>query len=866
MNAPASIAEQLGRGQISQISQHDLTQHVAIFLSDGTILSDESFRLIKFSGSEQISGPFEFQLELHAHPQVGQSKPFRFQDILTRPVTVGVNLADAKENDFARAIKGGSEQRLSLWNGIATDFAMGVPGVYHLTMRPALWKLSLTNRYHLHHRLSIKGAIRSVLADHRILKSSQQHTTNSVSLSGISGTDNPAVSRIQDWLQAGESDLDFINRLTQKAHIYYYFEHHATHHRIVFANRPAYPEVLEDGRKLRYASTSIDPLGLDQDDLVLDYRYSQTMTSTGISNILANQQAAWEQDTIAQYETYQSKTKGPLGDLPFKRFQICQYGGSDTEVNWDTQTCDTTRNTASISLQGSSTCPKMRPGYRFTLDHAGRPDVTPHEIRPTLGDAQFVLNQVQHNAELGGTYKNQFKATVASGQVAPFSISDTQQGMVLATVIKHDNGTPPQDWRYYKKTAFDPETSPITDRNAHEKTLRAKGIYVRFATAHEHSEPVWIKLAQHMLTVPELGTVVQVSRANDHSELPEIQSIVQSNGRMTVTPSGFQANTSVGSNYSTSYGDSLSVRFGLNSPGKLPPAKSWVDNKYNHGDANVSGWFSGVHLRDVSWSKGGSSNYSTAENGRDDVLSESTSIGCSYNQQDAKESKSISKVDHSWNQSTSISSYSNSTMSGTSTRKDYTHKSVNNSTTDISQNTSLTGTSTNTSITASSGNISSTGVSNSLSFLGMGLDVSLTGMRNSVSATGISSNISATGVSVQASAVGASTSSSATGASNNNSATGASNNNSAVGVSLDLSAVGSSTRISATGESTSSSSIGVSTENSNIGVKTDMVNIGVSNSISNVGTGTKTENEVAVVDTALKGTKTVITTTVTVYL
>ncbi|MCP5141726.1 MAG: hypothetical protein H6980_05170 [Gammaproteobacteria bacterium] len=858
MNAPVTTLPAIGATRIAPGDHEGLIQHVAIFLADGRILSDETFKLHSFQGQEQISGPFELQLELHANTDAKGNVAFAFEDILTRPVTVGLNLPGAGPNDFARAIKGGSEAHLALWNGIASDFAMGVPGVYHLTVRPALWKLSLTNRYEIHRQRNIRDAIETTLGAHGIVPATANGTRNSVSLSAISGADNPAVTRVQDWLQAGESDLDFIQRLLGKAHIYFYFEHHATHHRVIFANRPAYPPALADGRKLRYAQTGTDTLGLEQDDLVLDYRYAQTMTSTSVTGTLARQHAAWEEDTVAQFDTYRAQSSAQPGDLPFHRFQVYQYGGSDGEVRWDTETCDHTRNTSATSMQGSSTCPLMHPGFTITLDEAGAPAVNPGQIRPTLGDRSFVLNSVKHQADLGGTYRNQFQATESYGQVAAFSVHDTQQGWVLAQVVKHDNGEYPKDWRYYQRSAFDPETDKLRDSTSSPAMLRPKGVYVRFATAGADSAPVWIKLAQHMLTAPELGVTVLVSRANDFSELPEIQSIVQNNGHKTVTPSGWTANTSVGCNYQTSYGDNRSVRFGLNSPGNLPPAKTWVDDKYNQGNSDVAGWFGGVHFRDVSWSKGNSSSYSTAEDGRDDVLSESWSIGSTYSQHHGHESKSISDIDYSWSDSTigASDSYthtkgrsyswsrigeqeSDSTIDGlskntskiggnsitdhttvgtsdstqmqigTSTQK-ATFKADNNSTTLIEGKTvshhTVKGTSDSTMHQhgTSTANQTFYADNNSTTHIKGSTTSHHTVDNNSTSTqtiSGTSTNHSKIGISVGTSLTGIQTHSSATGITNSNSATGLANSNSATGASVNLAATGASLNLHATGAS-----------------------------------------------------------------
>ena len=629
----------------------------------------------------------------------------------------------------------------------------------------------------------------------------------------------------------------------------------------MFANKPAYPRALPAGKTLRYVYTNTDPLGMEQDDLILDYNYSQSMSTTGVSNILARQEPAWEQDTVARYDTYKANASEQIGDLPFRRFQICQYGGSDGEVKWDAATCDAARTTAATALSGASHCAHMRAGHTFQLDDSGIPEITPHPIRPTLAWQEFVLNSVSHDADLGGSYRNQFQATESDGQVAPFGLQDTQQGAVLARVVKHDNGAYPKDWRYYRRNAFDPETDKLKDVNAAgDVWKKPKGVYVQFATDPADAEPVWVKLAQHMLTVPELGVTVMVGRAGDHSELPEIQSIIQNNGHMTVTPSRWTANTSFGCSYGTSYSDNRSISYGFQSSTKSPQdlasAKTWVDNKYNQCKPNVDGWFGDTHFKSVSWSKGNSSSYSTAEKGRADVLSESWSVGSTYSKFDAKWTKSISVVDDSWSKSTSINTYSKSIVKdtaksiskiGASDSHSTIDKSISwskirrsesTSYVDYSESSSQTGISVATASTGVSTYSSATGISNANSAVGVSNNNNATGVGVNISATGISTYVSATGISAGASATGLSTNASLTGTSTNTSLTGVSNNTGATGVSNNLSATGASSGISATGVETSISALGVGTQIKAVGSSTSISATGSSTDIGVVGSST----------------------------
>ena len=240
-------------------------------------------------------------------------------------------------------------------------------------------------------------------------------------------------------------------------------------------------------------------------------------------------------------------------------------------------------------------------------------DTLPAPMQPGLDGQQFVLTEVKHEASADGSYKNDFQAADAAGLITPFSLESTQQGSVLAEVVAYHGGQAPTDWRYYLPANFDLETSALSDSLA--ETTLAKGVYVRFATADPASAPVWIKLGSSMQTVPEIGVMVVVARAQDESELPEIQNIVHANGNLVVTPSGWTADTRVGNSYSTSYSDSKSIRFGSNSLVDLPTAISTVNGAYG------SGLF-----KDVSYSKGASYSYSTSETAQAGLLNQAVFI------------------------------------------------------------------------------------------------------------------------------------------------------------------------------------------------------------------------------------------------
>lgn len=651
----AIVTDTVGRTAIAPIGLAGkpdsplLYLHCGICINRNTWLSDESFRLLSFEGEENVSQPFDYQLQLRGNTAPQTGRPLSFEQVIGRPVTVGINdptkisQPDASAR-FMQALRTGSVSDMTLYNGIVSSFAMDEPGVYRLGMKPALWKLTLTNRYCVHAQMSVADVIENLMREHYI----------ACSLDAVSGSDNLAVTRVQDWLQAGESDYEFLQRMMSKAHIYYYVTHTGNRHTVVFANRPAYPQAFGH-RPLRYTHTTLEELGQHQDDVVFQYSYQQSMTSSGINTSFVYQESAWHMDPVPSFQTYGATIPTDTGELPFNLYRTYQYGIDSAETQDYMKRTASCLSTSARQLSGSSTCSGFRVGYQFTLSGEMATGMQPSPVRPSLERKPFVLSKVQHKASADGGYTNTFEATDASGMLTPFSVSDTQQGVILARVVDIE-GQRPTDWRYYEPGNFDPESSVYSDSTANPRDLHAKGVYVQFSTPGGNSKPVWVKLGAGMQTVPEIGVTVLVARAQDESELPEIQQIVQANGTMTITPSGWTATTHVGSSYSTNYADTKNIRFGRNTPYDLDVGIAKVSDAYDTGQ-----------FIDCSYTLGGSYSYTSAVAGYSGMLSTTETIGKTYSTHQGEISWSKSTLTQSTNYSTIVDSFSEETVSGTAT-------------------------------------------------------------------------------------------------------------------------------------------------------------------------------------------------------
>jgi type VI secretion system secreted protein VgrG len=821
----ALIGSDAGRTAVRPIGQDGkadsplLFLHCAIALAGNQWLGDETFRLLSFEGQESVSEPFDYQLQLHGNTSPRHGRALSFDAVIGRPVTVGINDPSVREAPdaaarLAQALREGNAPDITLYNGLVTSFAMDEPGVYRLGMKPALWKLTLTNRYCIHAQMSVRDVIAKLMSAHHI----------DCSLEGVSHGDNIALARTQDWLQAGESDYEFLRRIMAKAHIYYYFSHHGKGHTVVFADRPYYPKAFGD-RPLRYTHSSIDELGLAQNDLVFQYSYQQSLTPSGVNGRFAHQESASQQDPVATYQTFASTLPSDRGELPFNQYRTYQYGVSSGEVQHYVSTTAASLAGSAQQLSGSSTCSGFRVGYVFTLSGEVAPGVHPAPVRPSLEGKRFVLSKVQHQASADGGYTNTFEATDAAAMLTAFSVQDTQQGVILATVVDIE-GHRPDDWRYYQPANFDPESSRLRDTQATPQDLMAKGVYVKFSSPGPGNERVWVKLAAHMQTVPEIGAMELVARASDESELPEVQSIVQANGSLVVTPSGWTANTHVGSSYSTSYGDGQSIRFGRTSAYDLDRAIGIVNGQYQTGQ-----------YRDTSYSQGASYSYATAENGVAGLLSRSESYGSTYSVQEAAEVQSRSTIGNV---------YSEDTVTGTATRVSIQNLVQNTSTVNAQSSVSTTGLNTVVDSTGMVDSLSTTGISIGASTVGMAHQTSLTGTREDVVLTGASTSMALTGMAQSVAATGSSESTSVTGSakqtsvtghSDSTSITGGATQTSITGTSDDIGLVGSSKRLSVVGTSTSVSVAGSTTDVSITDREARVGMHGVSSSVDVTGAG-----------------------------
>ncbi|MBA58308.1 MAG: hypothetical protein CMQ40_03960 [Gammaproteobacteria bacterium] len=899
---------------------------MCITMDNDRKIEDSVMRLQTFSGTEEISQPFTYNLECAANDYVsgglphdkhqsrdqelelestnsspwwktsnplahslntgrsgsegsgtkmdspGKNTPpqrdlsFLFDEIIGSNVSVRIGLPETGKDvssgsypgDNLQAggwpkpcLVGSSERPVSFFNGIVTSFAMAERGKYHLEVKPSIFRLGLQSHYRIFEDKTIKEVIETVLALNNI-----RHKTHALGLANY---------RKQDWIQTGETDLDFISGLMKKVNLFYYFEHSDKDHRMIITDQPFYQPIYErkinrsgfseETEKVKSLLLSYTEGGQDREDYISDFKYQENLTTQGVSTMLAQQHSTWEEANTSEVE-YHHNDDYEKPTLNMEQMHVVQYGATDYEADKRSDTANKKISAGKASLDGKSACAELKPGYYFNVEESFRDDAsdkTPFKglgtpVRPEINNKEFVAISVSHTASVDGSYSNHFSAVDKKFLATKFESGGDHKGNILAIVVKVPGPSAKQSMKhtqkkYFSKTpVFDYESKSYKytvenrEEGKEDQSYSCRGLYVKFVNAQDSIRSHWVKLASHMTTVPELGSYVLVGKSSDETEVPEIQQTLESKGSKNIMPGGYTVHTSVGDSYNTSYGDSASISMGKNKDTALPVAENIVETaratgKFNSVSFNESDSFSHSRsaLTESHSTVGVSESYSTVG------TSESHStVGTSKNDSkvggifpnkliDALNKKvedSISEEDKDFDDEDSdFVQYSTSRTIGDSFGKSVTFGKT--------ENVSFHGSSR---FVAENKEPHESGNSSNLCSTNTSVTYGDTENYSYHYGKSLNASVQAVGISENRSATGSSSSESVVGFSNNSSCVAASTSQSVSGVSVSSSATGSATNISATLESTG---ISATTYSTNLSAT------GMSNSFEFVGGGTE---------------------------
>jgi uncharacterized protein involved in type VI secretion and phage assembly len=820
-------------------------------------LGGQSLKLQKFSGTESVSQPFEFHLEFQGEDlatvlsRAGRDwliqdqnnrieETFNLDNLVGQECTVLLGMA---ETDNQKYDLYPDRRSVEFFNGILTSVSMKPDLMYEATLKPSIARLSLQNHFRIFERMTALDVIAE------LLDSNDVSWDKSAAESIVKGL---ARYRRQNWIQSGETDFDFLQRLIQKNGLIYYFVHDEHGHRMVITDQTEYKKSVSPNGTVQELFLFYTKTGQETENHIQDFKFEQNLVSDRVDMMLAEKEPSWltEQNAKIRTDHFQVAPNPNRASARhvMNEVHMVSYGASQKEIDTKANKTSLRLSTATKTFSGSSSCPRLRPGFWFVVRETEAGDLIQDStgaqrpsdsfknsnygpgflpIRPDVEGLGFVSVNVSHSADITGSYSNQFSAIEKKGFPGPYQHQGEGAGTIIGKVVSNQGLNSGN--RFLSKNEFtqhehsfdyfpfdDPKQIAQYPESKGESNFTAQpGLLVELISPDSRNTGSvhWVRLAPHMTSIPEEGTYVLIGKSSDETEVPEIQQVIEQRGSKNIIRNEkYSVNASWGDSYSTSYGDSARLNFPSVSRTNFEQARKLVERKRESNRfADVS--FSESNSSSVSFSTKSHSISITSESPNPDPFhyldAEDEAAELAYVQYaksltfgNTKNHSEHTGDSHSFSMQTG-DSYSYSKQSGTSHNESDNSVTVSHSKTQDAISHSELATQVSTSNTGISSSVSNTGVSNSVSSVGNSNSVSNVGMSNSVSTVVNSNSISNVAVSNSLSNVGSSNSLSNTLSSISGSNVGSSISESFTGVSTQISNTGASTSISSTASSLS---------------------------------------------------------------
>src|SRR5215475_5083950 len=373
-----------------------ITQATREILID-TPLGPDVLILRSLQRQEALSRLFAFELDL-----VSEEPSIKYDDIVGKPVTVQVSLADGSPR---------------YWNGHVSRFVQAGKdsnvAVYHATVVPWLWFLDQTTDCRIFQNKSAPDIIKQIF---------QEYGFHDFSLSLY----GDFVKR--DYcVQYRESDFNFVSRLMEEEGIFYFFEHEKSKHTLVLGNDPGAHKPCPNQPSARYEGTSG---GWQDDDVILQWLQEQEVRPGKFTSIDYN----FETPTANMLSSVNGKGKFEIYDFPgeyTKRAdgdKLAKVRLQEQQMPWSV-------------ARGTSDCRAFSVGYKFKLTDHYRSDLNQEYVLTTLRhSAHHNLGFTSGSTDTEPIYENSFECVPASTPIRPQRRTPVPvvQGCQTAVVVGPD--------------------------------------------------------------------------------------------------------------------------------------------------------------------------------------------------------------------------------------------------------------------------------------------------------------------------------------------------------------------------------------------------------------------------------------------
>ncbi|MGA1874895.1 MAG: type VI secretion system tip protein TssI/VgrG [bacterium] len=341
-------------------------------------ISDLEFRVAGFTALERISSPFGVNLSLAIEDEVDFSKVIGKEALLT--------------------IIGHETDRF--FHGLVVQFRQkGSKGrffLYQAGMAPSLWLLSFKQNCRIFQGKSVQDITKQILQEAGIPADRFDFR--------LQGTYQPR----EYCVQYRETDLNFISRLLEEEGIFYFFEHTADKHLLVFGDGTVTYQPIQGQAKVLYhpADTMVP-----EEEVVQTFFLSRQIQSGKVTL----------QDYNFEKPSLNLTAQKEAGDFP--KLELYDYPGRYLEEGDGKKLAQIRLEEAMAFMdkaEGKSGCPRFTPGFTFTLTDHEREDF----------NREYLLVKVKHKGsqpqvfeeQAGGegfSYANDFLAVPSSVTFRP---------------------------------------------------------------------------------------------------------------------------------------------------------------------------------------------------------------------------------------------------------------------------------------------------------------------------------------------------------------------------------------------------------------------------------------------------------------
>ncbi|WP_412068642.1 type VI secretion system Vgr family protein [Rubrivirga sp. IMCC43871] len=356
---------------MSRIARHT-------FASSG--LDSDTFRVLRFEGTEAISEPFRFVVHL-----VSKDAEVDFAKVIDKPATLTMLRGDDPSeidgviSDFQQSHAAGGQ----------SDFRY----VYRAVLVPRIWRLALSEQSRIFQNLTVQEIVSTILKAAGVdckwmLKASykpREYTT-----------------------QYQESDLAFVQRLLEFEGIRYYIEHAKGKDTVIFSDDASDAVTIADDDTLAY-SHGDGLVAQDDVETVKNFRVRQRMVTAETK--LKDYNYRTPEDDI--FATSPVSGKPSLGVRSEAMTHTMTPTRNERLVKVRAEEVTSTREV----MTGRSDCLRFRTGYRFTLDRHFRTSlnqayllthITHEGSQPDSGEAQGASETTE------SSYANRFRCVAAA--------------------------------------------------------------------------------------------------------------------------------------------------------------------------------------------------------------------------------------------------------------------------------------------------------------------------------------------------------------------------------------------------------------------------------------------------------------------